>query len=100
MNEIKKSVKRAASLSFAVVLFLILLATDKGKVARSDISSTLFLIAILVLTYYTIMQWIKCVRKYVDFAIGQKMSEVYLASPATAAASAVEGKLADCRKYM
>jgi 3-isopropylmalate/(R)-2-methylmalate dehydratase large subunit len=32
--------------------------------------------------------------------MGHPESEVYLASPATAAASAVEGKLSDCRKYM
>jgi len=32
--------------------------------------------------------------------MGHPESEVYLASPATAAASAVEGKLVDCRKYM
>jgi 3-isopropylmalate/(R)-2-methylmalate dehydratase large subunit len=32
--------------------------------------------------------------------MGDPESEVYLASPATTAASAVEGKLADCRKYM
>ncbi len=73
MNEIKKSVRGAATSSLLVVIFLIVMATDADKVTSTSVimGITTFVMACIVVT-----QWIKCVRKYVDFVIKQKMEEV------------------------
>lgn len=73
MNEIKKSVWGAATSSLLVVIFLIVMATDADKVTST---SVIMGIATFVMACIVVTQWIKCVRKYVDFVITQKMEEV------------------------
>ena len=43
---------------------------------------------------------IATLNRYFPGRMGHKNSRVYLASPTTAAASAIEGKIADPRKYL
>ncbi len=73
MDESKKpSVKSAAVASMAVVLLTLLSSTKETK---SDIVEIVQFFCLLVLAGYAIAEWVKYLRKYVDFAIEQKLSE-------------------------
>jgi hypothetical protein len=73
MDAVKKpSVKPAAVGSMAVVLFML---TDSMIETKSDIVETIRLIFVLFLAGCIIAEWVKYLRKYVDFTIEQKLSE-------------------------
>jgi len=68
----KPSVKSAAVVSMAVVLFTLRFPTIATK---SDIAEIVSFFCILVMAGGAIAEWVKYLRKYVDFAVEQKLSE-------------------------
>ena len=69
MDENKKpSVKSAAAVSMAVVMFSMVM--DKPK---SDLAEIIAFFAVLGMAAYGIAAWVKYLKNYVDFAIEQKL---------------------------
>jgi Na+/alanine symporter len=56
------------------MLMALILSATKGT--KSEIGMIVLVAAILLLTVSSIIQWIKYVRGYVDFAIGQELSQI------------------------
>jgi hypothetical protein len=76
MDEIKNSLIAAGASSFATVCMLIVFVLSATKETKSVIAMLVLLLAILVLTLSAIVQWVRYIRRYVDFAIGQKLREI------------------------
>jgi len=68
----KPSVKSAAVVSMAVVLFTLNFSIMKIK---SDVAEIIYLFCVLVMAGSAIAEWVKYLKKYVDFAVEQKLSE-------------------------
>lgn len=75
MAELKKPPMTAAvSITFASVCMLIVFVLSATRETRSEVATIIVFFALLVLTAGVIVQWVKYFKKYVDFAIKQKLS--------------------------
>ncbi|UCF16876.1 MAG: hypothetical protein JSW59_05340 [Phycisphaerales bacterium] len=68
MDAVKKSTVSGFALSLAFVCMLLVLMMTLAKQPDSGAKLVLIL-AILVLAVCTILQWIKCVRLYVNYTV-------------------------------
>ena len=75
MKEIKTYARGAVISSLAAVVILTRIANCAGRAEMGGAASIIGYISILAMASCAIMLWIKCVKKYVEFVIGQKMSE-------------------------
>jgi lysylphosphatidylglycerol synthetase-like protein (DUF2156 family) len=75
MNDVRKSLIAAGASSVATVCMLIVFAGAATKETKSIIAMVILLIAILVLTLSAIVQWVRYIRMYVEFAIQQKLGQ-------------------------
>lgn len=67
----KPSVKSAAGLSMVVVLFTLMFSMNE---TRSEIVEIMLFLCVLFMAGCAIYEWVRYLRKYVDFAIEQKLS--------------------------
>jgi len=76
MNEVKNSLIAAGASSFATVCMLIVFVLSATKETKSIIAMLVLLLAILVLTLSAIAQWVRYMRRHVDFTIDQRLREI------------------------
>jgi Na+/alanine symporter len=76
MDKLKKSLMAPVASSIALICMLMALILSATKGTKSEIGMIVLVAAILLLTVSSIIQWIKYVRGYVDFAIGQELSQI------------------------
>jgi Kef-type K+ transport system membrane component KefB len=75
MDEIKNSLIAAVASSFATVCMLIVFVLSATKETKSVVAMLVLLLAILVLTLSAIAQWVRYMRRYVNFTIDQKSKD-------------------------
>jgi Na+/alanine symporter len=76
MGELKNSLVAAVSSSIALVCMLLVFVLNATKETKSDIVMIILLLAILLLTVSAIVQWLRYLRRYVNFAIEQNLKEI------------------------
>jgi len=76
MDKLKKSLVAPVASSIALICMLMVFVLSATKGTKSEIGMIVLLAAILLLTVSTIIQWIRYLRGYVDFAIEQKLRQI------------------------
>jgi hypothetical protein len=72
MSELKKpSTRGIIAGSLAIVIFLAM-----REKPESDTIETVRFLSILILAYWVILEWIKYIKKYIDFAMEQKSNKI------------------------
>jgi hypothetical protein len=74
MDDLRRTAFAAVALSFTLVCTLLLFALSVARRPEAEAGSLVTLAAVLVLTYSTIFQWMRCARKYIDHAIDRKLA--------------------------
>jgi uncharacterized membrane protein len=74
MNDLRGTTVAAVALSFTLVCFLLIFVMSVADRQGTEIKLIVLFAAVLVLTYSTIFQWMRCARKYIDYAIDRKLA--------------------------
>jgi len=69
MDDLKRATVSAVALSFTLVCVLLLFVMNTVSQPQAEASRLVSFVAILVLTYATIFQWMRCARTYIDHTI-------------------------------
>ena len=75
MDKVKASLVASVSSSIALVCVLLVFVLGATKETRNDTGMIISLPAILLLTVCAIIEWVKYLRRYVDFAIEKKLKD-------------------------
>jgi len=75
MDKLKQSLMSAVTLTLALVCMLIVFVVSTTKETRSEIGTIIIFFSLLGLTVGAIVQWVKYLKQYVDFAIEQKLRQ-------------------------
>ena len=76
MDKLRTSMVAAVSSSIALICMLMIFVPSATKESKSEIWKVVLVLAILLLTVSTIVQWVKYLKQYVDFAIAQNLREI------------------------
>jgi len=74
MDDLRRITVGAVGLSFTLVFVLLLFVMNTVEQPEAEVSRLVSFVSILVLTYATIFQWIRCARKYIDHAIDRRLA--------------------------
>jgi cation transporter-like permease len=74
MDDLRRTTVAAVVLSFTLVCMLLVFAMSAAQQPKAEAGSLVLLAAVLVLTYSTIFQWIRCAKRYIDHAIDRTLA--------------------------
>ena len=76
MDKLKTSPVAAVSSSIALVCMLLAFVLSVSEEEKNDIVMIILLLAVFLVSASTIIQWARYVKRYVNFAIEQKLKEI------------------------